>query len=67
VKEESMIAKYRLQNSETKIQREKNDLPDEQIPVPPDQELPAPIHEPVDPENPDVPIDEENDKPKMIV
>jgi hypothetical protein len=46
---------------------DKKDSPEQQIPVPPDQELPAPVKEPPDPENEPAPIDEENERPKMIV
>jgi len=67
VKEKSQITATRLQTFASKIKREKGNAPAEQIPVPPDQELPEPIEEPVDPENPDVPIDEKDERPKMIV
>lgn len=45
----------------------KKDAPKQEIPVPPGEAIPSPIEEPVDPENPDLPIQEDPKKPKLIV
>lgn len=47
---------------------DQHDPPDEQIPVPPTEDVPSPIQEPVDDDKPTNPIiDEEKNRSKLIV
>jgi len=63
------ITEYTFQKLDTEQENKKKGSSEAgEIPVPPTEDIPAPIEEPVEPEKPTNPIiDEEKDREKMIV